>query len=453
MKSRLLQITAWSMIGWFLAVGIITAVVWTVDDDDPAADFSSVQAAINAASAGDVVQVACGTYNENIQIKNGVSVIGADPRCVILDGGAAGSVVTFVDIRENIGLGIPPTEFSRFTIRNGRSIQGGGIFLDNSTPILTRHLITGNQAVQDAVGGYGFGGGISAYYSAPMISNTLIIGNTAEKSGGGMDLYFSYPLVSNSTIVGNTATAPPSGGSGYGGGVYALNSDPELHSNVIINNTSDAGGGGVDLINSSFTTIDYCDTFGNSLPNISGTFQGNVGNISVDPWLVSMSPLALCPRSDSPVLDTGDPGGTFTLTDYYGRPRIMDGDLDGIAGNGTRLDIGACEGGDSTLLMVDAGSSFSWDPGFGRSIVYNLYRSVLSAFLSSCSTTCVYTQNPAVVPGAAQQCDLATPLFADGAAPPLGDAFIYWATGENALEGPIGFAMNGAVLPNDNPCP
>ncbi|MHA2066365.1 MAG: right-handed parallel beta-helix repeat-containing protein, partial [Candidatus Thorarchaeota archaeon] len=194
--------------------------------------------------------------------------------------------------------------FSGFTIRNGRANNGAGIFLDSSTPILTRHLITGNHAVRDAGGYFGFGGGISAYDSAPMITNTLIIGNSAERNGGGIDLYFSYPLVTNTTIVGNTATAPPGEGFGYGGGMYLQSSAPEMHSNIIIDNISDAGGGGVDLINSSFTTIDYSNAFANSPVDLQGIFGGNVGNISTDPWLVSMSPLALCPRSDSPVLDT-----------------------------------------------------------------------------------------------------------------------------------------------------
>jgi len=33
---------------------------WIVDDDSPEADFSSIQAAINAASSGDIIQVRAG---------------------------------------------------------------------------------------------------------------------------------------------------------------------------------------------------------------------------------------------------------------------------------------------------------------------------------------------------------------------------------------------------------
>ncbi len=153
------------------------------------------------------------------------------------------------------------------------------------------------------------------------------------------------------------------------------------------------------------------------------------------------------------MLDVGDPGGTLMLTDYLGRPRQIDGDFDGILGNDTRLDMGACEGGDMTLLMIGSGDTINWDPSINGLAVFNLYRSVLSVFLSSCATACVYTQDPAVVTGAARQCDLPSPTFVDSDAPLLGEAFIYWATGEDVIEGPVGFAASGAVLPNDNACP
>ena len=85
--------------------------------------------------------------------------------------------------------------------------------------------------------------------------------------------------------------------------------------------------------------------------------------------------------------------------------------------------------------------------------MFNLYRSVLSVFLASCATTCVYTQDPGLVAGADRECDLPTPMFTDTDVPPVGDAFIYYATGEDVIEGVLGFAADGSILSNDNPCP
>ena len=194
MSIRASRFVLLGVFAWLLAIGIISAVVWTVDDDDPTADFSNVQFAINASicdsTVCDEVRVRCGVYSAapplNVQMKNGVSVVGDDPECTILDGGLAGTVVTFVNIEENMSLGIPPTVLSGFTIRNGRAPQGGGIFLDRSTPIITHNLIIGNEAIEGAEIYSGRGGGIAAYNeSDPRISDNLIAWNTAEFAGGG----------------------------------------------------------------------------------------------------------------------------------------------------------------------------------------------------------------------------------------------------------------------------
>ncbi len=443
--------------GCLLTVSAIFAVVRIVDDDDPAADFASIQPAINASSTstGDVVEVRCGRYTENIVIKNGISVIAAQgPECTILDGGQAGSVVTFEDVRENITLAIPPTEFSGFTIQNGRSAQGAGMFLANSTPIITRNFITGNTATRTQAGYYGFGGGIALYNSAGVISNNVIVGNIAEHSGGGIDMYFSYPKLRSNTIIGNSAASAPGGSSAYGGAVYGLFSDPTLHSNIIFDNSADAGGGGIDFINSETSTIEFTDIFQNLPVDINGTFDpGAGGNISQDPMFLETGSLAVCLRSNSPLIDAGVLVGTLDLTDFFGRPRHIDGNLDGIIGDGARIDMGACEGGDISRLMVETGGVMSWDPSINTAADFNLYRGILSVLKSSCATTCLFTQDPVLVSGANRECGLTSPMFTDPDVPPVGEVYIYYATGESVIEGVLDFAADGSVLSNDNPCP
>ena len=57
---------------------VVFGAVWTVDDDDAqvTADFSTIQAAINAASAGDTIEVYVGTYTERPLVDKQLTLTG-----------------------------------------------------------------------------------------------------------------------------------------------------------------------------------------------------------------------------------------------------------------------------------------------------------------------------------------------------------------------------------------
>ncbi len=373
-------------------------------------------------------------------------MLGEDAECTILDGSLNGTVVTFNDVGAQ-------TELSGFTIRNGLSFLGGGLYMEDSPATISRNIITGNAAVRNASGFLGLGGGIEIYCGAPMISNNLIVGNTAELRGGALDLYFADPILTNNTIVSNDAFAPGLAYA-YGGAIYSYFSYARITSSLIYDNTSEGGGGGIDWVNSSYT-VEFNDLYQNLPLNWScvgctnPAFPPPPGNVSVDPLLQGgTGSLAFCPRSHSPLVDGGSltpPGAT---TDFFGRPRVLDGDFDFFA----FVDVGFCETDEITMLTIDAGSVISWDPSANPFAVYNLYRGVLSELVASCATSCVYSQDPLVVLEARRECDLASPSFLDTDTPALTEGYYYLVSGEDAVEGGLGW-LGGLARAHHNPCP
>ncbi|MBR0253843.1 MAG: right-handed parallel beta-helix repeat-containing protein, partial [Synergistaceae bacterium] len=104
-----------------------------------------------------------------------------------------------------------------FTITGGNtSNSGGGIYISNSSPIITNCTITGNNTTN------GYGGGIYINSGSPTITNCTITGNnaTGDVGGNGGGIYISNsgtPTITNCTITGNNATNT---NNGYGGGIY-----------------------------------------------------------------------------------------------------------------------------------------------------------------------------------------------------------------------------------------
>ena len=124
------------------------------------ADYTTIQAAVDAASGGDVILVAPGTYtgtgNEVVDMLGKAITIRATgtPEQTIIHGGGARRVITC-----SSGEGAD-TIIEGFTITGGSASTGGGIYCSYSSPTITDCTITGNTANDD-------GGGVYCYDSSP----------------------------------------------------------------------------------------------------------------------------------------------------------------------------------------------------------------------------------------------------------------------------------------------
>ena len=327
--------------------------------------YPTIQDGLNAASEGDTVLVAHGTYYENLVWP------GTDSIHLISEAGAEQTVIyggaQVISITTGVGLN---TEIRGFTIRNGLSSgiycdncinssititentitynNGPGIYCDNSSLTITDNIIAYNTTELD------YGGGIAcnAVSANTLIYNNQITNNQAF-SGGAIYLHSAHPIIKGNTISENTTNYRQSGcitcdnssptiigntiNNNYGGNAaircnYNYGSSTIIQFNDILNNTLI---GGVFCRQSPYVIINFNNivdndygvwnnTSGDSLnaennwwgdpggPGGVGPGTGNGVNLNVDyiPWLQELAPpLPVV----SPDISYGLPGETISI--------------------------------------------------------------------------------------------------------------------------------------------
>ncbi len=222
-----------------------------IDNSTRGGSYTSLQAANDAATAGDTLTIS-GTCPGGATITKNLTIEGNSSGTPTLQGGGAtipGSVVT---IQAGVTVSI-----SGVTISGGQNGQGGGINNNGGLLTLTDVIVTNNTAT----GGLNRGGGIFSGGTLTL-SDTTITGNTATNGGGGIwNSGSTVTLNDSNTISGNTATY---GGGGIGNsfGTVTLNDN-----STITGNTAAHGGG----ISNFVGTVDLND---------DGTITGNTATSS-----------------------------------------------------------------------------------------------------------------------------------------------------------------------------
>ncbi len=114
-------------------------------------DYSTIQAAINAASDGEVVCIAAGTYKENLDLKTvEVTLHGVSGSAVtIIDGGGKASVVMVT------GKQTADTALEGLTLTGGQAKEGAGLYVKDSYVALDDVVLDGNSCGASSCAGVG----------------------------------------------------------------------------------------------------------------------------------------------------------------------------------------------------------------------------------------------------------------------------------------------------------
>ena len=240
--------------------------------------YATVQAAVDAASEGDVIKVAQGTYTgvQNVPSLSSVwftaTQVVVITKTVVVRGGYATSDWD------------APHPAAHPTTLDAQG-QGRVLYIKgNISPTIEGLRITGGDATGLVGGGYSYyrnayidgGGGVYVREARATIRNCAIFSNTASTtrsgSGGGVYLASSEATLRGSTLQANTASTAYDG-SGSGGGVYLSYSKATLSDNTVIGNTGSmaswGSGGGVELFESEATLS------GNTVISNTASASGN----------------------------------------------------------------------------------------------------------------------------------------------------------------------------------
>jgi hypothetical protein len=211
-------------------------------------DYSSIQAAVDAANYGDIIKVASSTYtdihahgsltqvvyiNKTVTIRGGYTTAFTDPpdpaaHPTTLDARGQGRVLYIAGNSSFI-------EGLRITGGNANGQggspnvdSGGGVYITSATATISDCTVLSNTAES--------GGGLYLYQSHTILSNNIVISNTAENAGGGLHLNNTTAALGGNIIEANIA-------SNWGGGLFLDHDAATLNGNNIASNDAQAGGG------------------------------------------------------------------------------------------------------------------------------------------------------------------------------------------------------------------
>ena len=213
------RIRAWLIVCCAVVIGVFSqAVVAATLCVNPAGShgcYSSIQTAVNNASPNDVINVAAGTYNEEVDIGIPVSILGAGANASVIDATNKSHGI-FVDGFDNPGL--HDVTIAGFTVKN--ALFEGVLVVSASNVTIRDSRIVNN----DTTPGLAFTGALTGCPGQP--GNGEYETDETGDCGGAVHLVGT----ASSILSGNVIT-------GNADGVLISDETGESHHNLLIHNT------------------------------------------------------------------------------------------------------------------------------------------------------------------------------------------------------------------------
>ncbi|NQT83030.1 right-handed parallel beta-helix repeat-containing protein, partial [bacterium] len=291
----------------------------------------TIQAAVDNAFVGDTVLVGQGRYREQVcLVQKNIRIVASEgPDATEIDAEGRGNGVML----GLLGLG---ASLEGFTIRNGLSRMGAGIYCWNCLATIRNCLLCDNNA------GLRGGGIYCSFGASPRITDCVIRNNetgfwtgTNEGRGGGIGCrHFARPKISGCIIANNRASR-------HGEGIHSDWSAPRVTNCTLYDSGlyAEGSGGGV--------TVKNCIVWNGSASGdeVSCTYccihwgTSGEGNIDEDPLFVDAEGGDFHLSVDSPCIDAGTLGtGFIPATDMDGEDRVFGVSVDMGADEYTDLD-------------------------------------------------------------------------------------------------------------------
>lgn len=261
--------------------------------------------------------------NETFLVGNNISA-----HVVVSNGDVGNALIDGFTIKDGVA------KYAESMSINGIEINhqyGGGMYINNSSPVIRNSIFRTNSANQRGAGAY------IANKAKPIFQNVVFRSNIAgADNGDGGAIYLDNNntklTLLNCTISVNSAND---------GGALRINdnTDVVIYNTIIYDNTSAKANGTVNAeISLNFKEADFVARNGNNIKNnIFQYFDKGINNVRVDPKFVSANFML---TSTSPAIDAGDnslylqPGNIEKLwIDAAGQNRLIK----------SRIDIGAWE--------------------------------------------------------------------------------------------------------------